>query len=91
MAKTVISAKVDRDTKIKAQALAGELGLPLSTIINANLREFVRNGEVTFSLEPQLKPHILKKLHKASADYKAGKNISKGFSSTEDMFEGLRI
>ncbi len=91
MAKTVISVKVDKDTKERAQALAGELGLPLSTIINASLREFVRSGQATFSLEPQLKPQVLKELQKAFSDYKAGKNESKGFSSIEDLAKHLGI
>ena len=67
------------------------MGLPLSTIINANLREFVRSGQATFALEPQLKPQVLKELHRASADYKAGKNISRGFPSVDDLFEHLGI
>jgi len=91
MAKTVISVKVDKDTKEKAQILAGELGLPLSTVINANLREFVRSGEATFSLEPQLKPQVLKELQKAFADYKIGKNVSGPFSSIEDLSQHLGV
>ena len=91
MAKTVINVKVDKDTKEKAQVLAGELGLPLSTIINANLREFVRNGRVVFSLEPSLKPQVVKELRAASMDYAISKNISKGFSSIEDLSEHLGI
>ncbi|MBI2635438.1 MAG: type II toxin-antitoxin system RelB/DinJ family antitoxin [Parcubacteria group bacterium] len=89
MAKTVINVKVDKDTKKKAQVLAKDLGLPLSTIINANLREFVRSGEVVFSIEPKIKPEVWKLLRKASADYKAGKNISPRFSSAKEAIRYL--
>ena len=91
MAKTVISVKVDKETKKKAQVLAKDLGLPLSTIINANLKDFVRSGEVIFSIEPKIKPEIWEKLRKATADYKAGKNISRGFSSAEELIEHLGL
>ena len=91
MAKTVINVKVDKDTKKKAQALAKDLGLPLSTIINANLKEFVRSREVSFSIEPKLKPEVWEKLRKAAADYKAGRNISPTFSSIEDFIEHLGL
>jgi len=40
---------------------------------------------------PQLKPRVLRKLRRASADYKAGKNISKEFSSVEDLAKHLGI
>ncbi|MEX2033391.1 MAG: hypothetical protein WD889_02410 [Candidatus Colwellbacteria bacterium] len=90
MAKTVINVKVDKDTKKKAQNLAKELGLPLSTIINANLKEFVRSGEVTFSVEPKLKPEVWKILRKASTDYKTGKNISPVFQSAKEAIRYLK-
>lgn len=91
MAKTVINVKVDKDVKRKAKFLAKELGLPLSTIVNANLKEFIRSGEVAFSIEPKLKPEVWKELRKASADYRAGENISPEFSSAEDLIKHLGL
>ena len=40
---------------------------------------------------PQLKPQVLNELKRASADYKAGKNISGGFHSIEDLAKHLGI
>ena len=40
--KTLISVKIDQDIKTKAQNLTQELGIPLSTLVNAYLRQFVR-------------------------------------------------
>lgn len=91
MAKTVINVKVDKDVKRKAKFLAKELGLPLSTIVNANLKEFIRSGEVAFSIEPKLKPEVWKELRKASTDYKAGKNISPTFSSVKEAIDYLNL
>lgn len=91
MAKTVINVKVDKEVKEKAKFLAKELGLPLSTIINVNLKEFIRSGEVSFSIEPKLKPEVWEKLRKASADYKAGKSISPTFSSAKEVIDYLNL
>jgi len=91
MAKTVINVKVDKDTKEKARALAAELGLPLSTIINANLKEFIRSGKVTFSREPELKPEVWKQIKKASADAREGKNVSGSFDNVEEFIKHLGI
>jgi addiction module RelB/DinJ family antitoxin len=42
--KTTLHTKIDKDIKERAQSLANELGIPISTIINSQLREFVRSG-----------------------------------------------
>ena len=89
MAKTVINVKVDRDIKKKAQSLAEELGLPLSTVINANLREFIRSGEAIFSIEPKIKTSVWKELKAAAADYEAGKNVSRTFGSAQEALDYL--
>ena len=40
--KTILNIKVDKAEKEKAQQIAAEMGLPLSTIVNVHLREFIR-------------------------------------------------
>lgn len=87
--KTLINIKADKDVKEKAQQIAEGLGLPLSTIINAYLKEFIRDREVKISLEPKLRPKIIKLLRQASIDYKNGKNISPMFSSAKDALRYL--
>ena len=47
MKKVIINAKVDPVLKKEAQEVARELGIPLSTVISAALREFVMNKSVT--------------------------------------------
>lgn len=82
--KTTLHTKIDKDTKEQAQDLAKELGIPLSTIINSQLRQFVREGTFSVSREPKLKESVWKELKKASADAKAGKNVSPAFDNVED-------
>ena len=42
MVKTLLNVKTDKRLKRDAQRVARELGLPLSTIMNAYLRDLVR-------------------------------------------------
>lgn len=87
--KTQLIIKTDQEVKQTAQHMAERLGLPLSTVINAYLKEFIRSREVTFSLEPTVRPAVGKMLRKASADYKKGKNVSPVFSDTDKMLAYL--
>jgi addiction module RelB/DinJ family antitoxin len=47
--KTLLTIKTDKAMKLMAQAVAEEIGVPLSTVINSFLKQFVRDREVTFS------------------------------------------
>jgi addiction module RelB/DinJ family antitoxin len=71
--KTVLNIKVDKDQKEKAQKIAKQMGVPLSTIINAHLREFIRTQKFEISLEPRLKPEVEKELIKMSKEWHNGK------------------
>ena len=50
--KTLLNIKVDKVEKEKAKHIAAQMGVPLSTIINAQLREFIRTREFSVSLDP---------------------------------------
>ncbi|MDP3953496.1 MAG: hypothetical protein Q8P99_01590 [bacterium] len=80
MAKTVINVKTDKEVKEEAQRIAKELGIPLSTVVNSYLKDFIRDREFTISLEPQLRPEVWGEMQKAVADAKKGKNVSPVFS-----------
>ena len=64
--KTILNVKTDKDVKAKAQHVAKQLGLPLSTIINAFLKEFIRTKAILFSLNPKHKTidHYLRSLRR---------------------------
>ncbi|GMQ95430.1 MAG: hypothetical protein BMS9Abin13_544 [Patescibacteria group bacterium] len=87
--KTVIHIKTDEGVKEEAQKIARNLGLPLSTVVNAYLKEFIRDRSVRFSAAPQLRPEVEKLLKQASGDYKAGKNISGPFDNARDLMKSL--
>ncbi len=89
--KTVLNVKTDKQVKEEAQALAKHIGIPLSTVINAFLKEFVTTGEVRFSREPQLRPEVSKRIAKHLAEAKRGVNISPAFKSADEVKEYLKI
>ena len=89
MSKTLINIKTDTKVKKEAQKIAKELGVPLSTVVNAYLKEFVRERSVKLSLDPQLRPEVAKMLCEASEDIKKGRNISGPFETAEEMIESL--
>jgi addiction module RelB/DinJ family antitoxin len=88
--KTVINIKTDKILKNKAQGLARDLGLPLATIVNAYLREFVREQRIVFSKPPYPNVKTRKILNEALADIKRGKNLAGPFNSVEEMMKSLR-
>jgi addiction module RelB/DinJ family antitoxin len=83
--KTIINIKADREVKEQAQAVAAELGLPLSTVVNAYLKQFIRSKEIYFSTAPHMTRELEQLIGKVEKDLKMGKNLSPIFSSTEEM------
>jgi addiction module RelB/DinJ family antitoxin len=83
--KTVINIKADREVKIGAQKLAKDLGLSLSAIINAYLKQFIRNKAVVFSAVPRMSPELENLLSGVEFDIRRGKNLSPAVCSEADI------
>lgn len=83
--KTVINIKADKETKRQAQEVARELGVPLSTVINAYLKQFVRSRQVVLSSVPRMTPALEALIGRVELDIKTGRNMSPKFSSAAAM------
>ena len=83
--KTIINIKADKEVKQQAQEVARELGVPLSTVINAYLKQFVRSRQVLLTSAPRMTPALESILGRVEADIKAKRNLSPAFSSAKDM------
>ncbi len=83
--KAIINIKTDKEIKQNAQKIAEKLGLSLSAVINAYLRQFVRNKEVHFSVVSKMSPELENLLGKIEFDIQRGKNISKTLSSKKEL------
>ncbi len=83
--KTLISVKIDNEVKTKAQNLTQELGIPLSTLVNAYLRQFVREKRAVFTSAWQMSPELEKMLGPIENDIRRGRNISRSISSPDEL------
>ena len=81
----VINIKTDPKLKKELKEVAKGLGLPVGTIINAYLRELVRERRVVFSVPPPLNQRTKRLLQSIDKDIRAGKNAYGPFSPKEAM------
>ncbi|MBI3627033.1 hypothetical protein HY224_03235 [Candidatus Uhrbacteria bacterium] len=88
--KTTIILKADKAVKESAQRTAKDLGLTLSAVINASLKQFVRSREVYFSAAPKMTPELEKLVRQAGQDYKNKRNISPMLNSAKEATDYLR-
>lgn len=88
--KTIINFKISKKLKHEAQELADEIGVPLSTVVIANLKDFVRSRSLTISALPRLKPAIEREIGEAMADYAEGKNVSPELTDATAIAAHLR-
>jgi len=84
----VVNIKTSKVVKKKAQAIAEELGFSLSSLINAYLRDLVRNKTVSFSLSEEPSDYLIQELKKSDEDIKAGR-VSPAFDNVEGAFKWL--
>jgi len=60
----VYTLKIDPQTKQEAQKVAQELGIPLSVVIKAFLKQFIRSKTVEFSARDEQPSEYLKSVIK---------------------------
>ncbi|OGY99805.1 MAG: hypothetical protein A2945_02305 [Candidatus Liptonbacteria bacterium RIFCSPLOWO2_01_FULL_52_25] len=89
MAKAVINIKANREIKESAQKLADELGLSLSDVLNASLRNFIRTREVKFSAIPEMTMELERLLGGVERDIGAKKNLSQALRGKADVVRHL--
>lgn len=83
--KTIVNIKTEIDLKRTAQKIAEELGLSLSAVINAYLKQFVRDGELRVSTAPQMNPQLEKLLDHVEYDMQRGRNLYGKIQSRKDL------
>jgi DNA-damage-inducible protein J len=83
---TNLNIRIDEDLKRQAEAIFSELGLNMSTAINMFLRYSVRYGGIPFELRVE-KPNA--DTLAAIDDVNNNRNMSKTFTSVDDLMEDL--
>ena len=84
----IINIKTQPETKAKAQQIARQIGVSLSSLLNAYLRKLVRTKKVEFDLGEEPSPYLIKILKKADKDIKAGR-VSPAFKTGEEAVAWL--
>ena len=89
--KTVLNVKTDKDIKEKAQRLAQHLGIPLSTVVNAHLKNFIESGEFRLTREPQIVPAVAAELHNELVAAKTDNDTIGPFTTVDDALAALDV
>ncbi len=90
MSYTVVTTRIDPETKREAQKIAEALGIPLSVIIKGFIKQFVKTKSISFSAKDEEIPnsYLIKSIQQAEKDLKTGK-ASPTFDNTEDAIKWL--
>jgi len=87
--KTTITIKTDKKLRDAAKRTAMKLGIPLTTVMNAQLTQFVSEGRFEVSLTPL--PEKVRQWEKISREYEDYPERFKMFSNAEDLLEDLGL
>lgn len=89
--KTAISFKIDKDVRDRAQGVARRIGIPLSMVVNQQLKQFADERRIEFyePLVPNAKTRKI--LDEALRDIREGneKAFSPAFDNAEDAIKWL--
>lgn len=84
----VITTKIDLPTKRQAMKTAAELGLPLSVVIKAFLKQFITTRSITFRTSEEPSDYLKSVIKKAEENYRKG-NTSPAFRNAKDAIRYL--
>jgi addiction module RelB/DinJ family antitoxin len=88
MKTAIINFKTDEATKAKAQAVAKQIGIPLSNLLNAYLYELAATGSVHFTVSEPMTEKMEQIIAEAESEIAAGE-VSGPFGTLEEMFAHL--
>lgn len=71
----ILNIKTDPETKEQLKAFASRLGLPVSALLNAQIKQMLRDGTVELSVGTKPTAYLEGLVKEAEADYKNNRNI----------------
>lgn len=87
--KTILNIKIDKEIKDEAKKIADTMGIPLGTITNILLRQFIRDKEIHIALNYRPSDYLLESIADASKEY--SKKEMKKYNTAEQLFKSLSI
>jgi antitoxin component of RelBE/YafQ-DinJ toxin-antitoxin module len=88
---TTLTIKTNTTLRQEAKKMAEELGVTLTAVVNAYLRQFVRERKFSVSASGMPTKKYMAILEKISREMDGGKNSSETFSNLDDLFSHLKI
>ena len=85
MTKSILNIKTDPSTKQQIQEFAAELGVPVSVIMNAQIKQMLRDRKIILSTELEPTPYLEKIMKQVEGDLKSGRNITHTLSKKEAL------
>lgn len=85
---TSIHVKIESNIKIQAQKTAEELGLSLSAVMKALLKQFIRTQRLSVGLGEEPSAYMIEALRKSDKEYEES-NTSPSFANAQDSFKWL--
>ena len=86
MATTNITIRMDEDLKAQLQELVSNLGMDMTTFFTISAKQAVREQRIPFIISMDI-PNA--DTIKAIDDVRHGRNLSRAFSSVEELMEDL--
>ena len=86
----MMAIKIDAVVKKRAQKVAADLGLTLSAVVNAMLKQLIRDRAIALSVTPKMTPYLESILAEVQQDLKTGKNLSPVLTSAKSAIRYLR-
>lgn len=81
----ILNIKTDPETKEQIKNFAQQVGLPVSSLLNAQIKQILRTGKVEFNTNLTPTPYLKSIIKEAESDYR----ISKELVSTDTDEETL--
>lgn len=88
MKTAVLTVKVSPKVKEQAQKVAKEIGIPLSTLVNAYLVQVGNTGQISFSASEEMTEEIEEVIEKAEEEIDRGE-VSGPFKNTQEALNHL--
>lgn len=87
MATTNLTIRIDSDLKEQLKEITEEMGMDITTFFTVYAKQVVRTREIPFKIAVKEIPNDETK--KAIEDVRNGKNLSKGYTSVDELMEDL--
>ncbi|MFA6158608.1 MAG: hypothetical protein WC763_03220 [Candidatus Paceibacterota bacterium] len=85
--KTLLTVKMEKSLKQAAQETAAEIGIPLGTLVNAILKQFVRTKEVNLDVSYEPTEYLKSVIRESEEEF--AKGLSPKAANVDELMKEL--